>query len=200
MVDSLEFKIVDRKKPDDILTLLKTLEALARAKQEQEKAIQSTKNSKLNIEKKAEIEKKKDITVIVDDEDHKEILHDPFKDDLLSITLDMIGFEKFHIQQYQQQLANYARFLSEYLDGKKGIFKPQDSYTYTEQEEKQETSEVEMITFAEMQDYVRATNMNSLLGGTANYVDPGMKESWENWRVFQHNQIMSFYYTSQWRH
>ena len=199
--DSLELKVCQRKR-ESILSPQKILLALAEAQKEQQKALQAKKDEdkKRNIEKKAEIDKEKDITVIIDDEDYKEILHDYFKDDLLSITVDMIGFEKFHIQQYQQQLANYARFLSEYLDGKKGVFKPQESYSYTEREEKPEASEVQMVTFAEVQDLVRAKTMNSILGTTANYVDPGMNEAWENWRVFQHNQIMSFYYTSMWRH
>jgi hypothetical protein len=199
--DSLELKVCQRKR-ESILSPQKILLALAEAQKEQQKALQVKKDEdkKRNIEKKAEIDKEKDITVIIDDEDHKEILHDSFKDDLLSITVDMIGFEKFHIQQYQQQLANYARFLSEYLDGKKGVFKPQESYSYTKREEKSEASEVQMVTFAEVQDLVRAKTMNSILGTTANYVDPGMNEAWENWRVFQHNQIMSFYYTSMWRH
>jgi hypothetical protein len=198
--DSLELKVCQRKR-ESILSPQKILLALAEAQKEQQKALQATKEqNKKNIAKKTKIEKEKDITVIIDDDDHKEILNDPFKDDLLSITLDMTGFEKFHIQQYQQQLANYARFLSEYLDGKKGVFKPQENYSYTEREEKPEASEVQMVTFAEVQDLVRAKTMNSILGTTANYVDPGMNEAWENWRVFQHNQIMSFYYTSMWRH
>ncbi len=202
MGDSLLEQIIFRKRNShELAEFQKKLHALAKAQKEQQKALQATKeHNKKNIAKKTKIDKDKDITVIIDDEDHKDILNDPFKEDLLSITLDMVGFEKFHLEQYKQQLANYARFLSEYLGGKKGVITPQESYTYTEREEKQETAEVEMMTFAETQDYVRATVMNSILGTTANYVDPGMRESWENWRVFQHNQIMSFYYTSQWRH
>ncbi len=201
MEDSLlDRMMLHKEKTTDLILFQKKLQELAEAQQEQQRALQATKKDKKNIEKKTDIDKEKDITVIVDDEEHKEILHDPFKDDLLSITIDMIGFEKFHLEQYEQQLANYSRFLSEYLDSKKGIFKPQESYTYTESEEKPETTDVEMMTFAETQDYVRAKTMNSLLGTTANYVDPGIEGVWENWRVFQHNQVMSFYYTAQWRH
>ena len=57
-----------------------------------------------------------------------------------------------------------------------------------------------MLKFDEKMDYVRATVVNSILGTGANYVDPNTKDSWELWRVFQHNQIMTFFYTSQWKH
>ncbi len=205
---SLDKTIVkkDKKTKEDniLVTLKEALEALMKAQQEQEKACAATKTEQKTIEKKTEIKKDKDITVVVEDEHSKEKINDKFTEGILSITLDMDGFEKFHLQQYQQQLANYARFLAEYLDGnglRSGKFG--QSYTYSDQkeEEKPRTTEVQMMTFSETQDYVRSTVMNSMLGnGGGNYVDPNTKDSWELWRVFQHNQIMSFLYTSQWRH
>ena len=102
---------------DPLVTLKEALTALGKAQEEQERALAATKTDEKNIEKKAEIKKDKDITVVVDSDDSKEKLKDKFKEGILSITLDMDGFEKFHLQQYQQQLANYSRFLAEYLDG-----------------------------------------------------------------------------------
>ncbi len=190
---------------DRLLSLQNALLALAAAQEEQEKILAATKQEKKTIEKTAEIEKKtKDITDVVDADEHKEKLKDKFKDGVLQITLDMDGFEKKHLEQYQQQLANYARFLSEYLEGGRlALGKAQQSYTYTEDKKEIERpkTEVQMMTYGETQNYVRSTVMNSILGGSgANYVDPNSKDSWELWRVFQHNQIMSFLYTSQFRH
>ena len=137
----------------------------------------------------------------------KDKLKDPFKENLLDITIDMDGFERWHLQQYQQQLANYSRFLSEYLDGGRIAGKMTQSYTYTEQKQEviQETTEVQMLTFSETQDYARSSAMNLVFGypngaSGANSIDPNTKNSWELWRVFQHNQIMSFLYVSQWKY
>lgn len=189
---------------DTLVTLKEALAALAKAQEEQERALAATKTEQKNIEKKAETKKDKDITVVVDDDDSKEKLKDKFKEGILSITLDMDGFEKFHLQQYQQQLANYARFLAEYLDGngaRPGKFGQSYTYSDNKEEEKPRTMEVQMLTYRESQDMVRNTVMNELLGKAgSNYIDPNTKETWELWRIFQHNQIMSFYYTSEWRH
>ncbi len=203
---SLDSHVLAKKTPaqeaDKLLTLKEALAALGKAQEEQERALATTKTEQKNIEKKAETKKDKDITVVVDSDENKEKLKDKFKEEILSITLDMDGFEKFHLQQYQQQLANYARFLAEYLDrsglrpGKFG-----QSYTYTEkEEEKPRTTEVQMLTYGESQDFVRMTIQNDLLGKAGNnYVDPNTKETWELWKLFQHNFIWSTYYTSQWR-
>ncbi len=121
-------------------------------------------------------------------------------DGVLSITIDMDGFAKFHLQQYQQQLANYSRFLAEYLMDGSINAKRIDSYSSAGEKQEEAKAEVQMISHAEKQDYVRATVMNSILGTSGNYVNPQTKESWELWRVFQHNQILSFLYTSEWRH
>ncbi len=183
---------------DKLATLKEALASLAKAQEEQERALAKTEQK--NIEKKAETKKDKDITVVVDSDDSKEKLKDKFKEGILSITIDMDGFEKFHLQQYQQQLANYARFLAEYLDGSRPG-KLGQSYTYIEkEEEKPRTMEVQMLSYGETQDFVRTTIMNELLGKSGtNYVDPNTKETWDIWRLFQHNFIWSTYYTSQWR-
>lgn len=189
---------------DTLVTLKEALIALAQAQEEHERILATAKTEQKTIETKAEIKKDTDITVVVDSDDSKEKLKDKFKEGILSITLDMDGFEKFHLQQYQQQLANYARFLAEYLDGNGArLGKFGQSYTYSDhkEEEKPRTTEVQMLTYGESQDLVRSTVMNELLGKSgSNYVDPNTKESWDLWRIFQHNQIMSFYYTSLWRH
>lgn len=189
---------------DRLLSLQNALLALAVAQEEQEKILASTKQEKKTIEKTAEIEKKtKDITDVVDADEHKEKLKDKFKDGVLQITIDMDGFEKKHLEQYQQQLANYARFLSEYLEGGRlALGRMQQSYTYTEEKKEIEPpkTEVQMMTYGETQDYARSSAMNGMLGkGTANHIDPQTKEMWDLWRIFQHNQHMSFYYVSQWR-
>ena len=189
---------------DHLLSLQKALIAIAAAQEEQQKILAATKEEKKTIEKTAEIKKEKnDITDVVDSEEHKEKLKDKFKDGVLQITIDMDGFEKKHLEQYQQQLANYARFLAEYLEGGRLVLgKIQQSYTYTDdkKEEDRPKTEVQMITYAETQDYARSNAMNAMLGKAgANHIDPQIKEMWDLWRIFQHNQHMSFYYTSQWR-
>lgn len=180
------------------------LEALADAQIEQEKLFAKKQEKKeTSLEKNAEIKKKdKDITIIIDDEESKEKLTDKFMDGVLSITIDMDGFAKFHLQHYQQQLANYSRFLAEYLSEGMGNGQKANQYSYTATGEKQEEAktEVQMLSHAEKQDYVRATVMNSILGTGTNYVNPQTKENWELWRIFQHNQILSFLYTAEWRH
>lgn len=189
---------------DALVTLKEALSLLAKAQEEQDRVLAATKTEEKNIEKKAETKKDKDITVVVDADENKEKLKDKFKEEILSITLDMDGFEKFHLQQYQQQLANYERFLAEYLDGnglRPGKFGQSYTYSDTKEEEKPRTSEVQMLSYGESQDFVRTSIMNDLLGkGGTNYVDPGIKETWETWRLFQHNFVWSTYYTSQWRH
>ncbi len=188
---------------DPLVTLKEALTALGKAQEEQARALAATKTDEKNIEKKAEIKKDKDITVVVDSDDSKEKLKDKFKEGILSITIDMDGFEKHHLRQYQQQLANYARFLAEYLDGtgvRPGKFGQSYSYSDTKEEEKPRTMEVQMLSYGESQDFVRSTIQNELLGKAgSNYIDPNTKESWELWKVFQHNFIWSTYYTSQWR-
>lgn len=191
-------------KTDPLQTLQELLEALADAQIEQEKLFAKKKETKeKSLEKNVEIEKKdKDITIIIDDEESKEKLKDKFMDGVLSITIDMDGFAKFHLRQYQQQRANYFRFLAEYLNEGMGNGQKVNQYSYTATGEKQEEAktEVQMLSHAEKQDYVRATVMNNLLGTGTNYVNPHIKENWELWRIFQHNQILSFLYTSEWRH
>lgn len=205
---SLDSHILAKKNPlkevDTLVTLKEALATLAKAQEEQERVLASSKIEEKNIEKKAETKKDKDITVVVDSDDTKEKLKDKFKEGILSITLDMDGFEKFHLQQYQQQLANYSRFLAEYLDGsgvRPGKFGQSYTYSDNKEEEKPRTMEVQMLSYRESQDMVRNTVMNELLGKAgSNYIDPNTKETWELWRIFQHNQIMSFYYTAEWRH
>ena len=204
---TLDSQVLAKKTADEqvdiLVTLQEALTALGKAQEEQERALAATKTDEKNIEKKAEIKKDKDITVVVDSDDSKEKLKDKFKEGILSITLDMDGFEKFHLQQYQQQLANYSRFLAEYLDGtgvRPGKFGQSYTYSDSKEEEKPRTTEVQMLSYGESQDFVRSTIMNSLLGNAgSNYVDPSTKDSWELWRIFQHNQVMSFYYTAQWK-
>lgn len=194
----------DKKPVDDRLaSLQKALLAIAVAQEEQEKVLAATKQEKKTIDKNAEIEKKaKDITDVVDADENKEKLKDKFKDGVLQITLEMDGFEKKHLEQYQQQLANYARFLAEYLDGGRLIFgKAQQSYNYTDEkkEDDRPKTEVQMLTYTETRDFARKDAMNKMLGSGTNHIDPNTKESWELWRIFQHTQIWSFYYVGQWR-
>jgi len=130
------------------------------------------------------------------DDENKELIDDaPF------VKYDE-GAELFHKQQYKQMLESYASFLAGYLKGSKYRELKADvvSYNNGTKKEDQETTEVQMLKFDEKMDYVRATVVNSILGTGANYVDPNTKDSWELWRVFQHNQIMTFFYTSQWKH
>ena len=204
---TLDSQILAKKTADEqvdiLVTLQEALTALGKAQEEQARVLAATKTEEKNIEKKAETKKDKDITVVVDSDDSKENLKDKFKEGILSITLDMDGFEKFHLQQYQQQLANYSRFLAEYLDGtgvRPGKFGQSYTYSDTKEEEKPRTMEVQMLTYGESQDFVRTTIQNELLGKAgSNYIDPNTKETWELWKVFQHNFIWSTYYTSQWR-
>ena len=199
-----EEKHVQDSLQDPLLILQNLLLAIAHAEEEQKRILQNGKadSREKTIEKKTEIEKKKkDITILIEDEESKEKLKDKLMDDILSITIDMDGFEKFHLKQYEQQLANYARFLSEYLEaGGRGIIKKTEySYNSEQKEEQmQKSKNVEMINYAERLEYARASAMNGILGG-GNHIDPLMKEQWELWRIFQHNQAMSFLYTAQWR-
>ncbi len=202
-LDRKIYKKEETSKEDNILlTLKEILEALARIQHEQY-ILTATKREQNNIERKTDIKKNKDITLFVDDDDSREKLKNSFIEGLLSITIDMDGFERFHLQQYQQQLVNYARFLAEYLEGKNNaLMKTKDTYTYNDEKKQDEIpkTEVQMITYAETQEYARAAAINAMLGKVAaNHVDPQMKEMWDLWRVFQHNQHMSFYYVSQWR-
>ncbi len=158
--------------------------------------------------------KKKIITEVplINKEENKNILNslavdkeifseDDFND--VPIFYDNNDEELFHKQLYQQMLEKYVKFLSGYLkEGKYREFKPDLSGYNNGGNKIQETTttEVSMLTFDERTDYNRAFVMNSLLGAGANHIDTNTKDSWELWRVFQHNQIMSFFYTSQWRH
>ncbi len=203
-METLTLKLSKKNKKSEVdsplITLKEALAVLAKAQEEHERVLAATKTTDKNIEKKAEIEKKKkDITDVVDEEENK----DKFKEGVLQITLDMDGFEKKHLEQYQQQLANYARFLAEYLEGEKLVLgKMQQSYTYIEEKKEEQTlkTEVQMITYTETQEYARAAALNGMMGKNgANHIDPQTKEMWDLWSIFQHNQHMSFYYVSQWR-
>lgn len=146
-----------------------------------------------SLEEKAKIKKVElDITVVIDDDDSSEKTKDDLVNTFSDITVKMLGFDRFHLEQYEKQLQQYQRFLDEYL--KSGAFKAVAvDYTYSTEEKKEEIGE-ETLTWKELQSYIAKAHTNQKLGGTFNYVDPDLKERYEYWKLFQHNLIMSFYY------
>jgi hypothetical protein len=111
--------------------------------------------------------------------------------------------ELFAKKQYQQMLEQYAKFLANYLEESKYREHKPELTGYNnggKKVQETQTTEVQMLNFDEKWDHVRATVMNSFMGGAgSNHVDSNIGSSYDLWRMFQHNQIMSFFYTSQWR-
>lgn len=143
-------------------------------------------------------EKDTSIMVIVDEsEKHKDKLDDQKE----AITLKMDGFEKVHLEQYEKQLAEYKRFLAEYLAEAR-----LNALGYNPYDDKKEDGKrnfewgQEVVTYSEIKDIVRRIHMNALLSGNSSGDISGHNSvSWQEvqdykfWKYCsKFNEMMSF--------
>jgi hypothetical protein len=165
-----------------------------------EVALPQKNKKKQDAKKKTE---QKNLTSITKDVEEIPPEEETIIDDAPFVSYDGKGEELFAKRQYQQMLEQYATFLTTYLkESKYREFKP-DLSGYNnggKNIQDTQTTEVQMLNYDEKFDHVRAKVMNSFMGGAgANVVDANIGDSWDLWRVFQHNHIWSVFYTSQWR-
>lgn len=172
--DSLEIKLESKEEID----ILELMQAAIRKMHEKEIA---EKKAKENVEKKTKIKKKDDISIVIDDETKA----DDDWDKVLQITVDMDGFDKFHIDQYTKQIEQYKRFLAEYLQ--EGSYKA--TYMYNPEDEEAEINQDEMIAFDELWDTLEWIKWNQAAGQNNNYIDPDLQETLGLWSLFSYNRL-----------
>jgi hypothetical protein len=148
--------------------------------------------------KKKKSKQDKDIVVIIDEsEKHKDELDEQME----AITMDMDGFEKIHLQQYEKQLEQYKRFLSEYLKEAEYATKAYDAYQEKEDKGKRKFEwGQEVVTFREIKDIARRIHMNALLSGNStgdmsghNSISWSEGQEYKFWKyASKFNEMMSF--------
>ena len=180
--DSLEIKLNSKENKKEGVDILILVQEAIRKMQESELV---EKKGKENIEKKAKIKKKDDdISIVIDDEDKT----DEDWDDVLQISVDMDGFDKFHLDQYAKQVEQYQRMLAEYLEGSSTYSAVNMYETYLAGEEA-EINKDEMMSFDELQDTLEQIKWNNVAGQENNYIHPDMKESLALWSLFSYNRM-----------
>lgn len=105
--------------------------------------------------------------------------------------------ELIFIQQYQQMLEQYRKFLDAYL--KEYLNAPNDNvvildYNDLSRKEKRRKFDrsQEVMTYTEIKDIVLRKRMNWLLGAEHNYVSPDEKERYKFWKLFnKFNYVMA---------
>ncbi|MBT4540494.1 hypothetical protein HOC35_03195 [Candidatus Woesearchaeota archaeon] len=111
--------------------------------------------------------------------------------------------EIFHVQQYQQQLAQYTKFLNAYLKGYEQREGTNGVAIVREYDDAFERTDVivpkrdfeagqEVMTNSEIRDIVRRKRMNWAMGGEHNHVSPDEKERYKMWKICnKFNYIMA---------
>jgi hypothetical protein len=179
------------------------------SEEEPEIHLKEEKTEKKESEEENDTKEDKTLSEITEDTEVSD--EDENNVDEVHTSYDAKEDELIHKKQYEQQLQQYAKFLSSYLKGTRYRQLKPDTSVYNNGGKKQlevRTSEVSMITYHEKVEHVRAFVMNKMTGGVSkggftsggNQVNPDLGNSYELWRVFQHNQILSFMYTSEWMH
>lgn len=135
-------------------------------------------------------ERKKDIVKIIDE---SEKFEDELDKNVRDITLNMDGFERFHLEHYQKQVEQYKRFLEEYLKEAKGSMA---DYGYAAEEAKSSRNfewGQEIINHSKIRDLARRMQMNAVLGGNHNQVTSEERNDYEFWKyASKFNLMMSF--------
>lgn len=155
-----------------------------------------------NLEKRAKIKKDEDLSsAIDDDEDSVEKRKDEFEDTFKDISVKMLGFDRFHLEQYERQLLQYERFLKEFLEG--GAYSAIEGATgysgYGVKGEEEKKQRWDTMSWKEIKEYSRKANANAIIGVATNHIDPEMSERYKLWQVFMWNRNMAFmYYDMGW--
>jgi len=169
-------------------------------KNKQRMSISVVKNHN-DISRKFEIpskENKKDIIKIIDDEEkEKEILDD----DIKQVTVKMDGFDRIFLEQYQKILADYQRFLNEYLNSNaNSVFVSKYGYQQDTEKKKEFHWGNEVVSNLEMFDVARRIMMNAAMGSGLiaaytgnNSVNHHEREDFEMWKnASKFNLLLSF--------
>ncbi|MFH1439604.1 MAG: hypothetical protein ABIG89_03495 [Candidatus Woesearchaeota archaeon] len=141
---------------------------------------------------------KKDIVIIIDESDkHKDELDEQVE----AVTINMDGFERIHLEQYEKQLEQYKRFLAEYLRESNNVLKPgYDQYKSDDDGKRKFQWGQEVVTYIEVKDIARRAQMNSLMSGMTGEALGGHNDiSWQEvqdykfWKLCsKFNEQMSF--------
>lgn len=196
---NLMLKLVDglNLTPNYRLATIKGIKISTRSKKKQE--VNEKDNGLVKKVRKSKDKHDKDIVVIIDEsEKHKEELDEQME----SITIDMDGFEKIHIEQYQKQLEQYKRFLNEYLKEAQYTAKAYDAYQDDKEKDGKRKFEwgQEVVTFREIKDIARRIHMNALLSGNStgdmsghNSISWSEGQEYKFWKyASKFNEMMSF--------
>ena len=153
------------------------------------------------LEKRAKIKKDDDLSSAIDDDENVEKRKDAFEDTFKDISVKMLGFDRFHLEQYERQLLQYERFLKEFLDGDTySAIKGATGYSgYGVKGEQEKKERWDTMSWKEIKEYSRKANANAIIGVATNHTDPEMSERYKLWQVFMWNRNMAFlYYDMGW--
>ncbi|MBI5392336.1 hypothetical protein HZA96_00570 [Candidatus Woesearchaeota archaeon] len=154
-------------------------------------------SKKLNINN-GKITKDKDIITIIDNESDK---NNDLDDAVKQVTVKMDGFDRIFLEQYQKMLADYQKFLSEYLNNSaSSIFAPKYDYQQETGKKKEFKWGNEVVSNLEMFDVARKIMTNAAMGSglvaaytgnnTVNHHEREDYEMWKNSSKF--NMLLSF--------
>ena len=114
-----------------------------------------------------------------------------------NIDKNFSSYENMAMQaEYNRLLESYQKFHNEYMNSQNNAYnEKQYSNVYSTEEKKEREFEwgSELINFKERKDLMKSIQMNALMGGAHNYVDPSVKELYKYWKISSaFNQQMSF--------
>jgi hypothetical protein len=112
-------------------------------------------------------------------------------DDSKTISRDYAGMMPLPVDDYSRHTSIYKQFFAGHMSH------DTSSTNYAEVMDDMPKlsmrSDIDAISYKERKDYVRTIQMNALMGGTHNAVDPKIKEAYEMWKLAsKFNQLMSF--------
>jgi hypothetical protein len=84
--------------------------------------------------------------------------------------------------EYNKLLESYQKFHNEYMNSQNDAYK-ENLYSSEEKKERKFEHGEELINYKERLDLAKSIQMNSLMGGAHNYVDPSLKELYKFWKV-----------------
>jgi hypothetical protein len=97
-------------------------------------------------------------------------------------------------ENYELMTRNYQRFMEGYINGPMQTALKAPKYSYVQEKRgKQFGWGDEVISYKERTEFVRKMQMNALIGGSHNYIEPQQKELYEHWKTInKFNMLLSF--------
>jgi len=197
---------------DILLSMLIELEGAAKKYQRDEKhtvdknMVQGKK--KIIIEKRTLIlekqiwQKKKlgneELAKIITDDEKKTSKHkkkgiEKKFTDLLKKKDDQLGRNNLFEEAYLKHTQLYSDFMNQYLSMSQSIKNNYEAYSNSQKTTRTFSWGDEIINYKERKEMVRVVQMNALMQGEHNHIDPDTKERYELWKyASKFNLLMSF--------